>query len=382
VLAAVAASIFLTVLALTIATRDTVPSEDGTLFVAALVMGGLGTVIAYRLPGNPTGWLMLGVMALSLTQIVAQLYSVLDYRQHGGRLPLGTAAVYWDDAYSLLTLLTGIPVILLFPDGRLTRRWKRLLWCYAAVAVVFVATQLVGSLPVFGAHRPAVDLRGNTDSPNSEIFGLGWLAAPFFLGCWIAFVAHPVIRWRRASGDERTQLKWLACGGAVSFAGLMAIVLYGNGSSASSRVVAALGVVAVTALPVSIGVAILKYRLYDIDRLISRTISYTILTVLLGAVFTGAIALATQVLPFSSPVSVAASTLLAAGLFSPLRRRVQRRVDRRFNRARYNADATVTAFSARLRDALDPDAIGLELLSTVDTAVAPAHVSIWIRPTS
>jgi hypothetical protein len=124
VLGAVGAAILLVVLALTIATGDTVPSEDGVLFVAALAMGGLGTVIAYRQPENPIGWLMVGVMAVSLTQIVAQLYSVLDYRQHGGRLPLGTVAVYWDDAYSLLTLLAGIPIVLLFPDGRLSRGWR------------------------------------------------------------------------------------------------------------------------------------------------------------------------------------------------------------------------------------------------------------------
>jgi hypothetical protein len=126
-------------------------------------------------------------------------------------------------------------------------------------------------------------------------------------------------------------------------------------------------------------VGILKYRLYDIDRLISRTISYALLTGLLAAVFVGIVVLATDVLPFSSPVGVAASTLAAAGLFNPLRKRVQHAVDRRFNRARYDAEATVAAFTMRLRDAVDLDTVRSELLHAVDRAVEPAHASVWLR---
>ena len=128
------------------------------------------------------------------------------------------------------------------------------------------------------------------------------------------------------------------------------------------------------------GVGILKYRLYEIDRLISRTISYAILTGLLAGVFLGIVGLTTHVLPFSSPVGVAASTLAAAALFNPLRLRVQRLVDRRFNRARYDADAIVAAFTLRLRDAVDLDTVRHELLAAVDGAVKPAHASVWIRP--
>ena len=135
------------------------------------------------------------------------------------------------------------------------------------------------------------------------------------------------------------------------------------------------------ALPVGIGIGILKYRLYDIDRLISRTLSYATVTALLAGVFVGIVVLTTDVLPFSSPVGVAASTLAAAALFNPLRKRVQHLVDRRFNRARYDAEAIVAAFTLRLRDAVDLDTVRHELLHAVDRAFEPTHASVWIRPT-
>ena len=146
------------------------------------------------------------------------------------------------------------------------------------------------------------------------------------------------------------------------------------------RAVGLVSFISVVALPVGIGVGILKYRLYDIDRLISRTLSYLIITGLLAGVFVGIVALATDVLPFSSPVGVAASTLAAAALFNPLRLRVQRLVDRRFNRARYDAEAIVAAFTLRLRDAVDLDTVRGELLAAVHGAVQPVHATVWIRP--
>ena len=137
-------------------------------------------------------------------------------------------------------------------------------------------------------------------------------------------------------------------------------------------------ILAFFALPVSMGVAILKYRLYDIDRIISRTLAYAIVTGLLVGVYAGLVVLATQVLRFHSTVAVAAATLVAAALFSPVRRRVQRAVDRRFNRARYDAERTVAAFAARLKDAVDLDAVRDDLASVAHQALEPAHVSLWI----
>ena len=138
--------------------------------------------------------------------------------------------------------------------------------------------------------------------------------------------------------------------------------------------------VALTALPLTMGVGILRYRLYEIDRLISRTISYALLTATLGGLFVGGVVLFSDVLPFSSPVAVAASTLAAAALFTPLRSRLQRLIDRRFNRARYDAQATIATFTSGLRGAIDVESIRGELIGVVDHAVAPTHASLWIRP--
>jgi ABC-type bacteriocin/lantibiotic exporter with double-glycine peptidase domain len=155
------------------------------------------------------------------------------------------------------------------------------------------------------------------------------------------------------------------------------VVVVTNGGG--ERVVTDVAALGIAAMPVGIGIGILKYRLYEIDRLISRTLSYAILSGLLVLIFIGIVVLTTDVLPFSSPVGVAASTLAAAALFNPLRRRVQHTVDRRFNRARYDAEAIVTAFTVRLRDAIDLDTVRGELLHAVDRAVEPSHASLWIR---
>ena len=175
-------------------------------------------------------------------------------------------------------------------------------------------------------------------------------------------------------GERRLQLKWLATGAAVT----LVVVVASLGFSSTSVVGEILGI-GLAALPVGIGVGILKYRLYEIDRIISRTLAYAIVTSLLVGVYAGLVLLATQVLRFHSSVAVAVSTLAAAVLFSPLRRRVQHAVDRRFNRARYDADQTVTAFAARLKDAVDLDSVRDDLAAVVENALEPAHVSVWIR---
>jgi hypothetical protein len=184
----------------------------------------------------------------------------------------------------------------------------------------------------------------------------------------LAVVIRQVLAYRRSTGVRRQQLKWLMSGGAVALIGLL-------GSPAVG-----VAFVAVIALPISIGVGVLRYRLYEIDRLISRTLSYAILTAVLVGTFIGLVALTTNTLAFSGRVGVAASTLAAAALFNPLRKRIQRLVDRRFNRVRYDAGATVAAFTARLRDAVEIDAIRADLLDTVNRAVQPTHVSMWIKP--
>jgi hypothetical protein len=184
-------------------------------------------------------------------------------------------------------------------------------------------------------------------------------------------VGTQVGSWRRSSGERRQQLKWLASGAAIcGVSGISAV--------ATSSAIWEVLIVGFAALPVSIGVGILKYRLYDVDRIISRTLAYAIVTGLLVGVYAGLVLLTTQVFRVHTPVAVAASTLAAAALFNPLRRRVQRAVDHRFNRARYDADQTVAAFAARLKDAVDLDAVQNDLAGVVRKALEPAHVSVWV----
>ena len=192
----------------------------------------------------------------------------------------------------------------------------------------------------------------------------------------VATVIHQVRSFRGSRGELREQLKWLGAGGATAIIVLLTTIIW---KSAPSFVGNVLLPIALTALPVGIGVGILKYRLYDIDRLVSRTLSYAVLTALLGGTFIGLIALTTDTFALSGRVGVAASTLVAAALFNPLRIRVQRIVDRRFNRAHYDAEATVAAFTSRLRDAVEIDAIRSDLLDAVNRAVQPTHASIWIK---
>jgi len=189
----------------------------------------------------------------------------------------------------------------------------------------------------------------------------------------LAAVLSLAFRYRRARTAERAQLKWLVYAGAVIMVAALATI-----PIASSNLQNAISSGAVALVPVAIGVAVLRYRLYDIDRVISRTVAYAIVTGLLVGIYAGLVLLATQVLGLRTPVAVAAATLAAAALFSPVRRRVQRVVDRRFNRARYDADQTVAAFATRLKDAVNLDSVRDDLAGVVSRALEPAHVSVWI----
>jgi hypothetical protein len=199
---------------------------------------------------------------------------------------------------------------------------------------------------------------------------------PLFLVFAIAAVARQLLSYRASTGVRRQQLKWLGVGGAMSVTSLLLTGLAGS----APTVVWLFLILGWAAVPLAIGVGILRYRLYEIDRLVSRTLAYAILTALLVGTFIGLVALSTNTLAISGRVGVAASTLAAAALFNPLRIRIQRLVDRRFNRAHYDAEATVAAFTARLRDAVEIDAIRADLLDAVNRAVQPTHASVWIKP--
>jgi hypothetical protein len=199
------------------------------------------------------------------------------------------------------------------------------------------------------------------------------------LAIGVAWLVGQVPAYRQATGIRRQQLKLLLAGSTLAVCGGFFSIAAGSGSGVAV-VLSALGTILLLGIPVSIGVGILRYRLYDIDRVVSRTLSYAVLTGLLVGIFAGLVLLSTRVLPFSSPVGVAASTLAAAALFNPLRSRIQRWVDRRFNRGHYDAEALVAAFGVRLRDEVDVDTVLSELANAAGRSLQPAHVSVWIRP--
>jgi hypothetical protein len=275
---------------------------------------------------------------------------------------------------------------MLFPDAQLPLRWRRALRAYAAVACGFLGALLAGALVAASQRHVSIQGNGTLAGANASSGATGWLGAVKTIALIpaVPLGLSPLVRqyrrYRRSGGLERVQLKWLVAGAVASMAAVAYFVAgLGDGNSALADTASAVAGALFAALPLSMGVAILRYRLYDIDRLISRTLAYAILTGLLAGTFIGVIALSTDVLPFSSRVGVVASTLVAAALFNPLRARVQRLVDRRFNRARYDSHATVAAFTARLRDAVELETVRSELIDTVRDAVQPSHVSLWLR---
>jgi hypothetical protein len=280
-------------------------------------------------------------------------------------------------------------VILLFPDGRLpSSRWRPVLWSYLAVAACWPVSIYAVTIRAVAAGQihlaPGGDLRAVDDPAGSSAWlgSVEGLVLPVLAVFWLVFVTGQVLAWRRADGERRQQLKWLMSGAAVCMAALAVTAVVGTFDTSASPVATAVVYVAticIAALPVSIGVAILKYRLYDIDRIISRTLAYAIVTGLLVGVYAGLVLLATRVLSLHGTVAVAAATLAAAALLNPLRRRVQLRVDRRFHRARYDADRMVAGFAARLKDTVDLDSVRDDLADVVHRALEPAHVSVWIN---
>ena len=354
-----------TVLLVIAAVPMTVLSGAQSSGLPVVPFGIVGYLVARRQPRNPVGWILLGLAFLFLFASDAGQYAVMVYHQ-GYHLPLARVAVFLAAWWVWLVFLLPLPVAL-FPDGRLSRRWRWLLWVYLAVCGSLLAITTWRDIAGIGAQQIRIDSTGELLSAGGS--GAVGVLYVLLLAFCLLWVSRQVLAYRRSTGEYRQQLKWLLSGGVIALTGFV-LTLMGLGFA----------FIAITALPIGMGVGILRYRLYEIDRLISRTLSYLIVTGLLVSLFLGLVVLTTRVLPFSSPVGVAASTLAAAALFNPLRLRIQRLVDRRFNRARYDAEATVTAFRRRLREAVDLDTVQRELLNVVEGSVQPAHTSLWIRP--
>jgi hypothetical protein len=328
-----------------------------------------GFVIASRRPENRIGWLFLVAgLGLGLGGFSGQ-YALHALVADPGALPAGRlfawlGAWLWVIATAMLAFL-----FLLFPTGRLrSRRWRPVAWLVGGAFAVTAAAALMIATIFWGDPFTTSNPGSSAGLVTSLYRTTGVLVSAGLL----ASVAAIIVRFAKSSGEERLQLKWCA------WAALVLAVVFVASIWVNSATANILQSLAFLFLWTTIATAVLKYRLYEIDRIISRTLAYAVVTGLLVGVYAGLVLLATRVLTVHTPVAVAASTLAAVALFSPVRRRVQRVVDRRFNRARYNADQTVAAFAARLQDSVDLNSVRDDLATVVLQALEPAHVSVWI----
>jgi hypothetical protein len=359
-----------------------------------LVFPLVGALIASRRPENPIGWLCLVDGLLWTTTDMLDYHSLYVMASPGSvPFPVGLAAVnhwLWVPTVGLL----GTYVFLLFPDGRLpSRRWRPLAW----LSGVVIASESLGLMLSPGP----LDMPRGIRNP----FGLEaapWVAVaahatlPLLPLCMLASALSLVMRYRRSRGDVRQQIKWIAFAASlVALTYLIAIVAsfihpseiwFAAGLPLWLDLIEYAALLSITSVPITIGFAVLKYRLYDIDLIINRTLVYGSLTAILAGVYFGGVT-ATQALfrdlagqQELPQLVVVVSTLLIAALFTPLRRRIQSFIDRRFYRAKYDARKILEAFSVRLRDETDLEALNEDLVEVVRETMQPAHVSLWLRP--
>ena len=350
-----------------------VDKVSGLTFIVAFAT--VGALLAWKKPGNPIGWLLSGS---------GLAYAVGGFSQLLIHFPRTRTLGNWLGWTWLLGLGLCVLVVLLFPAGSLpSRRWRPV----ARAAGAGLAGWVLGNAfaPTITSADPHVpNPVGVTGAPGKIFAVMVGASLALIAATGLAAVLSLVFRYRKAQAAERAQLRWLVYAGALIvvafFADTVAEQITGPGTTANNlqNAVSSGGA---ALIPVAIGVAVLRYRLYDIDRIISRTLAYAIVTGLLVGVYAGLVLLATEVLRFRTPVAVAAATLAAAALFTPVRRRVQSRVDRRFNRARYDADQIAAAFATRLKDTVDLGSVRDDLTGIVSRALEPTHVSVWIsRP--
>jgi hypothetical protein len=343
--------------------------------VYSLGYGTIGLVVSLRRPRNPIGWLCATaglVWALPIPVNPWLAWLVAEHRP----LPLASqaAAVYGELSWALATVLGVILPGLLVPDGRLrSPRWR----LAAATGVAAGVLVLVGDglAPVRLEDTPIDNPFGLAGAAGKAATAAGGAGLLLWVASLVASVACLVLRFRAAGGVERQQLRWVATGATVAVVGLLAGALSPQ-DLALSAVLYAL----VLCIPLGIAVAVLRYRLWDLDRLVSRTVTYTLVTGLLVLPYLLILPAATRLAAGYGNLAVAAATLAAAAAFAPLRRRVQDLVDRRFNRRRYDAARTLQAFTARLRGQVDLDTLSAELLAVVDQTVQPVQASLWLRP--
>ena len=346
-------------------------------FTAFMVVGAV--IVAHR-PGNVIGWIFCAIGLLSATGTLAVDYAKYAYVTRPGSLPGAVLAAWYEWWWLPMFALVFVFTLLLFPTGRLvSARWR---------PVAAAASAAIAAIIVLHALKPTIRLQnenytlrnpvGLNAIPHPERGMLGSVLFGVLAVCAVAAVVSMVLRFRRSRGVERQQLKWF------TYAALLAVLLMAVSQPLpNTSVNDVLFGLPLAFIPVSAGIAILRYRLYDIDRLINRTLVYGLLTVLLGALYACVVLVLGPLFGGlgAEPPSwvVAGATLAVAALFQPARRRIQQGVDRRFNRRKYNMAQTIEAFSARLRDEVDLDTLSAELLAVVDQTMQPTTASLWLR---
>jgi hypothetical protein len=345
---------------------------------ALLAFAVVGGLVASRQPRNSVGWLLVAVAVCMTVRLVGEGYAIYALITAPGSLPGGLYGAWVQWSWFGVVAILAIFLPLYFPTGRLlSPRWRPVLWlgiAYLSTAVVSNALQpgptvwLEGVRP---ARNPVVYLPAV--KPLLDVIGVAGLCLLPGVGGAIAAL---VVRFRRSRGIERQQLKWFTYAAALA---PLPFLVYEVVPDAFGLVLA----VTLPLVPISVGIAILRYRLYEIDRIINRTLVYGLLTAILGLGYAAGSLVSILVVGVGSgPPSwlVAAATLAAAAVFRPARRRIQTAVDRRFNRRRYDAAMTIQAFSTRLRDEIDMDTLSTELRAVVDQTMEPTRVSLWLRP--
>jgi hypothetical protein len=348
------------------------------LLVAAVSAATVGALLASRRPAHPVGWLLLGLGLLVVGNVVVSGYVNYGLVARPGALPAAAYLAGVSNGIEVLWLACVSFILLLTPTGSLpSPRWRWWARVAAAAPVLLVVLAAVDPQPLLPEH-PEVGNPLAVPVPTGLLLAVAGIAALIVLVTLVAAAWSLVVRFRRARGLERQQLRWLALGAALAAVALL-VAVAGGAMAKDGLVLAALGT-CVALLPLATGAAVLRYRLYDLDRIISRTLAYGLLTVLLGGGYAGVVLGLGQLFGRDSSLVVAAATLAVAALFQPARRRIQRAVDRRFNRRRYDAARMIQAFSGRLRQQVDLEALTGELLAVVEQTMQPTRVSLWLRP--
>ena len=361
---------------------------------AVLLYAGTGRLLTGRLPDNAIGWLLGLIGLLVAGEMLTEQYAIYGLVTAPGSLPAVRVVGWFAPVVIELTVFLWLFLLLLFPDGRLpSRRWRPVRLAILVAMIGSVVSQLQAGKFIDGL-TDVLDTAGASYPNPLGIFPRhGWFSGliaaieGLALVAAVLSVASVFARRRGANTERRKQLAWLGYVGLLTVlwlaaTGICSALTHGGNTWIGNAIYFLLVLTPVVGIPVACVIAVLKYRLYEIDRLISRTVSYAIVTGLLVGVYAGLVLLTTRELPLRTPVAVAGSTLVAAALFSPLRRRVQKVVDRRFNRTRHDAELLVAQFAARLQDATDLEAVRADLAGTVNRALEPVHLSLWSGPIS